>query len=447
TTGDVNGDGKTDVLALYNNSNGSGDGARIVAMLSNGDGTFGAPITTISALTGYLAPYWQLTTGDVNGDGKTDVLALYNSSNGSGDGMRIAVMLSNGDGTYGAPITTISAPTEYLAPYWKLTTGDVNGDGKTDVFALYTNSNGSGDGIRITVMPSNGDGTYGSPITSVTPMTGYLAPYWQLTMGDANGDGKSDVLALYISSNGSGDGIRIDTMLSKVVNQGALSTISNMNAVTSIIYRPITDGGSYVKDSTASSYPILDVQAPLYVVSSVTSSNGVGGTTSTSYTYGGLKSDLSGRGLQGFRWMQAKQVETGLTSYTEYLQRWPYTGLPSLVKKSLTGGGNNGVLSQISNSYHCNDAAGTTATACVVGAGKRYFVYANQSVESGWDYNGAVLPVITTKTEYDTWGNATRVDVSTSDGYGKSTINSYSNDSNNWYLGRLLKSSVTSTAP
>jgi hypothetical protein len=386
-------------------------------------------------------------TGDVNGDGKTDVLALYNYSNGSGDGIRIAAMLSNGDGTYGSPITTISASAGYLGPFWQLTLGDANGDGKTDVFALYTSSNGSGDGIRVAVMLSNGDGSYGVPISSTTPMTGYLAPFWQLTIGDVNGDGKSDVIALYISSNGSGDGIRINPMLSKAVNQSALSTISVSSAVTSIVYRPITDRSVYTKDATTSLYPIVDVQAPLYVVSSVGASNGVGGTTSTSYTYGGLKSDLSGRGLLGFRWMQTKQVETGLTSYMEYQQNWPYTGLPSLLKKSLAGGGNNGVLSQITNSYNCNDAASTTVTPCVVGTGKRYFVYANQSVESGWDYNGAVLPVITTKTEYDNWGNAIKVDVSTSDGYGKTTTNSYSNDSSNWYLGRLLKSSVSSAAP
>ncbi|WP_197035012.1 FG-GAP-like repeat-containing protein, partial [Herbaspirillum sp. RV1423] len=214
TTGDVNGDGKTDVIALYNNSNGSGDGIRIVVMLSNGDGTYGMPISSVTPTTGYLAPYWQLTTGDVNGDGKTDVLALYNNSNGSGDGARIVAMLSNGDGTFGAPITTISALTGYLAPYWQLTTGDVNGDGKTDVLALYNNSNGSGDGARIVAMLSNGDGTFGAPITTISALTGYLAPYWKLTTGDVNGDGKTDVLALYNNSNGSGDGARIVAMLS-----------------------------------------------------------------------------------------------------------------------------------------------------------------------------------------------------------------------------------------
>ena len=226
-----------------------------------------------------------------------------------------------------------------------------------------------------------------------------------------------------------------------------VSITDGSGASKKITYAPLTRKNVYSKDSSPSTYPVQDVQAPIYVVSALASSNGIGGTISTSYTYGGLKSDQTGRGLLGFRWMQTKQVETGLTSYAEYQQTWPYTGLPILVKKSLTGGGNNGVLSEISNSYNCNDPVSSTATPCVVGAGKRYFVYANQSVESGWDYNGAALPVITTKTEYDNWGNATKVDVSTSDGYGKTTVNNYSNDSSNWYLGRLLKSSVTSATP
>ncbi|EJL82070.1 Insecticide toxin TcdB like protein, partial [Herbaspirillum sp. CF444] len=276
---------------------------------------------------------------------------------------------------------------------------------------------------------------FGTDINSWDPM------YW--TYGDFNGDGKTDIIQHTKTANTK----RVWLTGSPEQQVDLLVSItSNPTNVVNIKFLPLSNNAIYTKDST-SVYPFRDVQGAVYVVSSVSSANGVGGTTSTSYTYGGLKSDLSGRGLLGFRWMQAKQIETGLTSYTEYQQTWPYTGLPSLVKKSLTGGGNNGVLSQIANSYNCNDAANTTATACTVASGKRYFVYANQSIESGWDYNGAVLPVITTKTEYDNWGNATKVDVSTSDGYGKSTVNTYSNDSGNWYLGRLLKSSVTSTAP
>jgi hypothetical protein len=57
------------------------------------------------------------------------------------------------------------------------------------------------------------------------------------------------------------------------------------------------------------------------------------------------------------------------------------------------------------------------------------------------------LPTVTTSNQYDSFGNATQVVVSTSDGYGKTTINTYTNDTTNWYLGRLTQSSVTSVAP
>ncbi len=313
---------------------------------------------------------------------------------------------------------------------WAL--ADVFGDGRQMFWAF------DKDG-RHYAMRFNPDGT----LKKWTWTGGYGVGNAGWQMGDIFGSGRQ----LYWAHDTDGRQYATSFIASKP--DQLLSIQNGSSAKVDITYLPLTDTAVYAKDprSSATSYPLMDVQGAMYVVSSVVSANGVGGATTTNYIYGGLKSDLNGRGLLGFRWMQAKQVETGLTSYTEYQQTWPYTGLPSLIKKSLSGGGNNGLLSQVNNSYACNDVAKTTATACAVGIGKRYFVYASQSIESGWDYNSAVLPVIVTKTEYDNWGNATKVDVSTSDGYGKSTINSYSNDSSNWYLGRLIRSSVTSAAP
>ncbi len=372
---------------------------------------------------------------DVNGDGLVDIIRSI-----AADGkIYKKAWLNTGSGWKEAP--------EWEPPYPLFSRGldnegiavvDINGDGLPDIVRnLYVNGT-----IYKTAWLNTGSGWQEAPE--------WAPPYPLFNRGldeegvelvDVNGDGLVDVVR-HLSVNGTS----YKTAWIRPSNNLSLKTISNATSLIMVTYGLSSNPALNVPD-TSTVANTTNSRGIGLIVSSVSSSNGIGGTTSTSYTYGGLKSDLSGRGLLGFRWMQTRQVETGLTSYTEYQQSWPYTGLPSLVKKSLAGGGNNGVLSQITNSYNCNDAASTTVTPCVVGAGKRYFVYANQSVESGWDYNGAVLPVITTKTEYDTWGNATRVDVSTSDGYGKSTINSYSNDSNNWYLGRLLKSSVTSATP
>ncbi|MDO9420106.1 MAG: hypothetical protein Q7T66_05520, partial [Herminiimonas sp.] len=204
----------------------------------------------------------------------------------------------------------------------------------------------------------------------------------------------------------------------------------------------------YTKDISpnASVYPKLDVQAPIYVVSSVSQTNGVGGTTTTTYKYGGLKAELgTGRGMLGFRWMESTQAETGMMNRTEYRQDWPYTGLPMSSKKSVAGSGNNGVLSQSTVSYGCQDFV--SSSGCTVAPGKRYYPYVTQSTESGWDLNGAALPTIITASQYDIWGNATQVSVSSNDGYSKVTNSEYTNDSTNWFLGRLVKASVMSTSP
>lgn len=185
---------------------------------------------------------------------------------------------------------------------------------------------------------------------------------------------------------------------------------------------------------------------PLYVVSSVSSPNGIGGTQTVNYRYGGLKADVTGRGLLGFRWKREHHAQTGVMLYTYYRQDFPYTGLPSVVKKTLSGAGSSGVLSQTTNTYACMDPA--SGTACTVGPGKRYFPYVSKSVEKSWDLNGAALPIVTTVNTYDTWGNPTKIVVATNDGHSKTTTNVYdAPDLTKWYLGRLTRASVTSVAP
>ena len=429
---DVNGDGLVDIVrSLWVNGT-----VYATAWLNTGSGWKEAPE--------WAPPYPLWSRGldnegmqfvDVNGDGLPDIIRSI-----AADG-RIykKAWLNTGAGWKEAP--------EWEPPYPLFSRGldsegiavvDINGDGLPDIVRnLWVNGT-----VYKTAWLNTGSGWQEAPE--------WAPPYPLLNRGldgegvelvDVNGDGLLDVVR-HLSVNGTS----YKTAWIRPPNNVNLKSVSNASSLITLQYGRSGDAAVNVPDTTAT-INTTNTRSIGLVVSSVSSSNGVGGTTTTNYTYGGLKSDQTGRGMLGFRWVQTKQVETGLTSYTEYQQTWPYTGLPSLVKKSLTGGGNNGVLSQVNNSYNCNDAANTTATPCAAGVGKRYFVYANQSVESGWDYNGAVLPVITTKTEYDNWGNATKVDVSTSDGYGKTTVNNYSNDSSNWYLGRLLKSSVISATP
>jgi hypothetical protein len=211
------------------------------------------------------------------------------------------------------------------------------------------------------------------------------------------------------------------------------SGISNgTDPVATVSYKPLTESSVYAKDAGAV-YPLQNLKSPLYVVSSATQPNGIGGSRASSFSYGGLNASADGRGSLGFRWRESTDQPSGLKVRTEYRQDWPYLGLPSMMRRTQASGA---VLSQTLNTY------GSTHPAAGV-----YFPFVSQSVESGNDLNSVALPAVTTTASYDAFGNPTSIAVSTSDGHGKSTTNVFANDSVNWLLGRLLRSTVQSTSP
>ncbi|MFY9314851.1 MAG: hypothetical protein WAO95_04750 [Burkholderiales bacterium] len=128
---------------------------------------------------------------------------------------------------------------------------------------------------------------------------------------------------------------------------------------------------------------------------------------------------------------------------TEYRQDWPFTGMVQQVKRTSPG---SVVLSRTDSTPGCLNPA--NGSACTVAAGNRYFPFVSQTVETGKDLNGAALPTVTTTyAGYDLYGNVGAVTVSTNDGHSKLTTNTYTNDTTNWFLGRLTRSTVQSTTP
>jgi hypothetical protein len=108
---DVNEDGRPDLLVAnqcttYRNKYDTCSGSSTVGvLLGNGDGTFQTLVTYSSG--GYLAD--SLTVGDVNGDGKLDVLvanrcARYLNGSCGGHG-KVSVLLGNGDGAFQTAVT------------------------------------------------------------------------------------------------------------------------------------------------------------------------------------------------------------------------------------------------------------------------------------------------------------------------------------------------------
>ncbi|MDT8405174.1 RHS repeat-associated core domain-containing protein [Sulfuriflexus sp.] len=252
-------------------------------------------------------------------------------------------------------------------------------------------------------------------------------------MGDLFGDGRASYYTH--STNGTHYVTRFSSAHPDVITK----VTSGLTATIDIAYKPLTDNTPdfYTKDTDAS-YPIVDLRAPIHVVQEVSKSNGIGGYSTDTYSYKGVKSDLDGRGFLGFREVSVYNDVLQTTVSTEYRQDWPYIGLPSTVTKSHPGGN----LNRVTNTY-----AATNFT------GSRYFPYLAERVEQSWDTDGTPLPTVTTSNQYDCttsltncYGNLTQSTRAASDGYSKTAVNTYSNDVTNWFIGRLTHSAVSSGA-
>jgi hypothetical protein len=407
-TGDFNGDGKTDFVLLYRTSQfvfiSNGDGLFTVTQQTEPNGwDFGGPVSSL----------YTPITGDFNGDGKTDFVLLYRTSQ--------FVFISNGDGSFTVTQQTEPNGWDFGGPVSSLytpITGDFNGDGKTDFVLLYRTSQfvfiSNGDGSFTVTQRTEPNGwDFGGPVSSV---------YMPIT-GDFNGDGKTDFVLLA--------GTTQYSFLTPSAPADLVSTVTTgLGAASTLTYAPLTAGGAvYSKDKTAV-YPQMDLQAALYTVGRVDASNGVGGTYSSTYSYAGAKVDLSGRGFLGFRQTTVKDLQTNIINMTSYRQDFPYLGLTSSSTRTL----GSGVLGRTTNTYSSANA------------GAPYRVVLSQSVTEGSDLDGSVLPMVISSYSYDPFNNATVSIASTSDGFGTTAINTYSNDTANWFLGRLTRTSVTKTS-
>jgi hypothetical protein len=164
---------------------------------------------------------------------------------------------------------------------------------------------------------------------------------------------------------------------------------------------------------------------------------------SSTYSYAGAKSDLGGRGFLGFRQMTNTDLQTGIVHTSNYNQIFPYLGLIGSETKAL--GTLN--LNQSTNTYQLSNASSGSTVSTPSNSSAPYRVWMSQGVASSSDLDGSTIPTVTTTYQYDAYGNATQVVTSTPDGFSKTTTNTYTNDTTNWFLGRLTNATVTSTTP
>jgi hypothetical protein len=166
--GDLNGDGILDVAQVNGQPSGS-----VEILLGNGDGTFRPGAT-------YAVAVFP-TNGTAISLRNNGILDLVINDKASDD---VWVMLGNGDGTF-QPAAAYPTSAESFA----VAAGDFTKDGKIDIIAIEGINTGTKVCACVEVLPGNGDGTFGPPIT--TPLPHGMAPY-AIATGDFNNDGKLD---------------------------------------------------------------------------------------------------------------------------------------------------------------------------------------------------------------------------------------------------------------
>ncbi|MFL5341255.1 MAG: CAP domain-containing protein [Gemmataceae bacterium] len=196
-TGDLTGDGSDDIVVA--------PGAGTTPLVRIYDGVSGQEVREFLAYDPSFTDGVNVAVGDVNGDGRLDIITGADS----GGGPHVKVF----DGATGQQIRSFFAYNPTFGGGVRVAAGDVNGDGKTDIIT----GAGPGGGPHVEVW----DGATGLVMRSFFAYAPNFIGGVHVGAGDLNGDGRADV----ITGAGAGGGPNV-----KVFDGSSLATISSFFA-------------------------------------------------------------------------------------------------------------------------------------------------------------------------------------------------------------------------
>jgi hypothetical protein len=184
---DIDGDGNPDIATTH-------DQGTAGVRFGTGDGTLPIGGRGTAVFVGSFPT--SMVVADASGDGKLDLVVANNN------GDNVSVVLGNGDGTF-QNVAPPAGPPNFLF------IADLDADGKPDAVSK-PRPIGPSEATGVDVRLGNGDGTFGTPVSSATDLVVRSA-----TPADVNHDGKPDIIALNESASsvatlmvllGNGDG-------------------------------------------------------------------------------------------------------------------------------------------------------------------------------------------------------------------------------------------------
>ena len=349
---------------------------------------------------------------------------------------------------------------------------DFNNDGKQDVLFRQKYGFADTDHVPLYVLWFDGITLHVDPLPS-SVYSVMPAPAddqgESIQVLDFNGDGLDDI-AMVNYTNGHNDFGTLhvylrsrsalhNRMLTQIDRHGTTRNGASIpGEVTYLFYKPIADPAVYLPNYDVClglQYPTACMQNKLWVVSDTYRTDDANSTRTaydhTLYTYGQARRDLRGRGLLGFDWVSANQVDKGVTIKSGYdlqskegtLSFYPFAGTPVSVSKSasyVAGDGSTVVLSHTQQN---------TLTTVHTGTGS-FFVYPQSSAESEIetyeDQSTSTLWSKSTTTDVDPNGNLVSSNTTYDDGSTDTLGHVYTYDTSDGTWPQITQDTITETS-
>jgi hypothetical protein len=185
-SGDFNGDGKADLMAAYDYGS---SWTKLLYFASSGS-SFATSTVWDGGKNNWTMSRSRFMAGDFNGDGKADVMGLYDYGNAN---MGFWQWNGTASGVGGASLVLSTGAGNFNMANSKFTVGDFNGDKKADLACFYDYGSAS---TNLIVFKSTGSG-FSSATAWASGKGNYYMNQSRIVGGDFTGDGYADVAGPY----------------------------------------------------------------------------------------------------------------------------------------------------------------------------------------------------------------------------------------------------------